>query len=54
MSLDISDGFNFAIGQYIGDLAITLIVGGICLTICGVILLGIHIYEYIQNRRFRK
>lgn len=54
MSLDISDGFDFTIGQYLAELTIGLIGGAIILCVGAIAIIGFSIYEYIDNRRFRK
>ena len=51
MALDISDGFNFAIGQWLGDLTIGLIGLVILIPMACLIYIGMKIYERISYRR---
>lgn len=54
MSLEIEDGFNFALGQWIAESLIDLVGGVIILGIGALACLFFTIYEYISNRRLRK
>ena len=49
MSIDIADGFNFAIGQWLGELAIFLIGGAVILVICGIVYGGLWLYDKIKE-----
>ena len=54
MSLEIEDGFNFAIGQCLGELTVTLIGLGIAIGVGIVVYSIIGIYEWWDDRRMRK
>lgn len=54
MSLEISDGFNFTIGEWMADMTLTLISLGIGLLIGGVIYGAACFYEWLCDRRMRK
>ena len=54
MTLEIEDGFNFALGEWIAESLIGLIGAVVILTFGAVIYIFFAIYEYISDRRFRK
>ncbi len=54
MSLEISDGFAFAMGQWLADTAILLIGGAAALLIGGLIYGGACIYEWWCDRRMKE
>jgi hypothetical protein len=51
MSLEIEDGFNFAVGQWLGELTIALIGLGIGIGVAIVVCSIIGIFEWWDNRR---
>lgn len=51
MSLDISDGFNFALGQQLAELLIGAIVLGGLLGLLGIAYVILGAIEYIQEKR---
>lgn len=51
MTLEIEDGFNFAVGQWLGELATFAIACLGALVFTGVLVLGIAIFEWISDRR---
>ena len=54
MSIEIEDGFNFALGEWIAESLIGLIGVIAILGFTGIVYLFFAIYEYISDRRFRK
>jgi len=54
MSLEIEDGFNFALGEWIAESLIGLVGVIIILGFAGIVYLFFTIYEYISDRRSRK
>lgn len=54
MSLEIEDGFNFALGEQIAEMMVGAIGVAVILAICGIVYLFFTIYEYISDRRSRK
>jgi len=54
MTLEISDGFAFAMGQWLADMTRLLIGGTAALLIGGVIYGGACLYEWWDMRRVRK
>lgn len=54
MTLDISDGFNFALGQWLGEFVIGLAGLAVVAIIGGMIYLGMRIHERISYRRMRR
>lgn len=54
MSLGIEDGFNFAVGQWLGELTITLIGLGIAVGVGIVICSIIGISEWWSNRKVKE
>lgn len=51
MTLEIEDGINFAIGQWIGDLITAGIGLAVALVFAGIVVLGVGIYEWLYDRR---
>lgn len=54
MTLEVEDGINFTIGQWLGELATMAISLAAALAVGGVIVLGVWIYEWVCDRRYRK
>ena len=54
MSIEISDGFNFAIGEWMADMTLFAISCGIALVIGGMIYGIASLYEWLCDRRMRK
>ena len=54
MSLEIEDGFNFTVGQWLGELTISLISLGIIVGIGVMIYSIIWISEWWNNRKVKK
>ena len=54
MTLEIEDGFNFAIGQWLGDLVTGAISLAVALIVGGVIVLGVYIFEWLCDRRMKE
>lgn len=54
MSLEIEDGFNFALGEWIAETMIGLVYIGIILGFAGIAMLFFTIYEWVSDRKFRK
>ena len=54
MSLGIEDGFNFTIGEWLGNMTLFLISCGIALVIGGVIYGVGCLYEYLYDRRMKR
>ena len=52
MTLEIEDGFNFAVGQWLGELATMAVSLAAALVVGGVIVLGVFIYEWLCDRRY--
>lgn len=53
MTLEIEDGFNFAIGKWLGELASFGISVLVALVFGGIVVLGVYIYEWLCDRRYR-
>ena len=51
MTLEVEDGINFAIGQWIGDLITAGIGILVALVFGGLVVLGVGIFEWISDRR---
>lgn len=51
MTLEVEDGINFAIGQWLGDLITAAIGISVALVFGGLIVLGVGIYEWLCDRR---
>lgn len=54
MTLEISDGFNFAMGEWLAEMVRLLIGGAAFLVIAGVIYGSACLYEWFYERRMRK
>ena len=54
MTLEIEDGFNFAVGQWPGELATMAISLAAALAVGGVIVLAVWIYEWLCDWRYRR
>ena len=54
MSLSIEDGFNFYLGQQIGEMVVGLIGLAAIAVIGGIIYLGICICDWWSDRKLRK
>ena len=54
MTLEVSDGFNFALGEWMAESLIGLIYAGVILGFAGIVMLFFTIYEWISDRRSRK
>ncbi len=54
MSLEIEDGFNFELGQWLADLTITIIGLAVVAGVCAIAYAAITIYEWWCDRRYRK
>lgn len=54
MSLEVSDGFNFAMGEWLADVTRLLIGGTIILAIAAVIYGGLCLYEWWCDRRTKE
>lgn len=54
MNLEVSDGFNFAMGQWLAEVTRLLIGGAAFLVIAGVVYGGVCLYEWWYERRLRK
>lgn len=54
MAIEISDGFNFTLGEYLAELAIGAIGMAAVLIIGGIVYGGFCLCEWIEERRFRK
>lgn len=53
MTLEVEDGFNFAVGQWLGNLATAAVSLAAALVVGGIIVLGVFIYEWLCDRRRR-
>lgn len=51
MTLEIEDGFNFAVGQWLGELATFAIACLAGLVFTGILVLGVAIFEWLSDRR---
>lgn len=54
MTLEVSDGFNFTIGEWMADMTLFLISCGIALLIGGVIYGVGSLFEWLDDRGMRK
>ena len=54
MTLEIEDGFNFAIGQWLGEMATFAIACLAGLVLAGVLVLGVAIFEFICDMADRR
>ena len=54
MSLNIEDGFNFALGEWIADALLTVLGLIAVFVFVAVFYLIVAVYERITDRRFRK
>jgi hypothetical protein len=54
MSLEIEDGFNFALGQWLAEFTITLISIAAVAGICAIAYVAIVVYEWWCDRRYRR
>lgn len=54
MTLEISDGFNFAMGEWLAEMTRLLIGGTALLLIAGVLYGGACLYEWLYERRQKK
>lgn len=54
MTLEVEDGFNFAIGQWLGDMVSMAISLLIALAFGAVVVLGVYIFEWICDRRMKE
>lgn len=54
MTLEISDGFNFAMGEWLAEMSIFLVSCAALLMISGVVYGGFCLYEWLCERKARK
>lgn len=54
MNLEMQDGFNFAIGEWLAEVTRLLISGVLALVLTGVIIGGLYVCEWWYDRRMKK